>query len=69
MSRNSRAPLESISLTWRNTPVPTQVSSHVMTVFYGMAEKIAESVLKDWEGKESKSAVRQKKKCWWQWEL
>lgn len=29
--------------------VPTQVSSHVMTVFYGMAEKIAELVLKDWE--------------------
>ena len=49
--------------------VPTQVSSHVMTVFYGMAEKIAESVLKDWESKNSKSAVRQKKKCWWKWEL
>lgn len=29
--------------------VPTQVSSHVMSIFYGMAEKIAESVLKDWE--------------------
>lgn len=24
---------------------PTQVSSHVMTVFYGMAEKIAEAIL------------------------
>lgn len=28
--------------------VPTQVSSHVMSIFYGMAEKIAESVLNDW---------------------
>ena len=48
--------------------VPTQVSSHVMSIFYGMAEKITESVLKDWEGKQSKSSVRQKKK-YWQWEL
>lgn len=50
--------------------VPTQVSSHVMTVFYGMAEKIAESVRNDWEEKHSKSSVSQKKKkCWWKWEL
>ena len=35
--------------------VPTQVSSHVMTVFYGMAEKIAESVSKDWEAQQGKS--------------
>ena len=27
---------------------PTQVSSHVMTVFYGMAEKIAEAILGDY---------------------
>lgn len=40
--------------------VPTQVSSHVMSIFYGMAEKIAESVLKDY-GKLSQSSVRQKK--------
>lgn len=44
--------------------VPTQVSSHVMSIFYGMAEKIAESVLRDWERKSSKPSVRQKKKCW-----
>jgi len=43
--------------------VPTQVSSHVMSTFYGMAEKIAESVLKDY-GKLSQSSVRQKKKSW-----
>ena len=44
--------------------VPTQVSSHVMSIFYGMAEKVAESVLKDWEGKQNRSSVRQKrKKC------
>jgi len=43
--------------------VPTQVSSHVMSIFYGMAEKIAESVLKDY-GKLSQSSVRQKKKSW-----
>ena len=48
--------------------VPTQVSSHVMSIFYGMAEKITESVIKDREGKKSKSSVRQKKK-YWQWEL
>ena len=35
--------------------VPTQISSHVMTVFYGMAEKIAESVLKDWKAQQGKS--------------
>ena len=35
--------------------VPTQVSSHVMTVFYGMAEKIAESVLNDWKAQQCKS--------------
>ena len=29
--------------------VPTQISSHVMTVFYGMAEKIAESVKNDFD--------------------
>ena len=29
--------------------VPTQVSSHVMTVYYGMAEKIAEGVASDWK--------------------
>ena len=27
---------------------PTQVSSHVMTVFYGMAGKIAEAILADY---------------------
>jgi Choline dehydrogenase and related flavoproteins len=27
---------------------PTQVSSHVMTVFYGMAEKISEAILADY---------------------
>ncbi len=43
--------------------VPTQVSSHVMSIFYGMAEKIAESVLKDY-GKLSQTSVRQKKKSW-----
>ena len=43
--------------------VPTQVSSHVMSIFYGMAEKIAESVLQD-HGKLSQSSVRQKKKMW-----
>ena len=31
--------------------IPTQVSSHVMSIFYGMAEKIAESVLEDWKPK------------------
>ena len=35
--------------------VPTQVSSHVMTVFYGMAEKIAESVLNDWKAQQLES--------------
>lgn len=35
--------------------VPTQISSHVMTVFYGMAEKIAESISKDWESRQGKS--------------
>ncbi len=29
--------------------VPTQISSHVMTVFYAMALKIADSVLEDWK--------------------
>ena len=28
--------------------VPTQISSHVMTVFYAMALKIADSVMEDW---------------------
>lgn len=27
---------------------PTQVSSHVMTIFYGMALRIAESILEDY---------------------
>ncbi|KAM0800498.1 GMC oxidoreductase-domain-containing protein [Usnea florida] len=35
--------------------VPTQISSHVMTVFYGMAEKIAHSVLEDWKAQQCKS--------------
>lgn len=35
--------------------VPTQISSHVMTMFYGMAEKIAESVSKDWKAQQGKS--------------
>ena len=35
--------------------VPTQISSHVMTVFYGMAEKIAASISKDWEARQGKS--------------
>jgi len=43
--------------------VPTQVSSHVMSIFYGMAEKIAESVLKDY-GKLSQTSVRQGEKSW-----
>ncbi|BCR91685.1 GMC family oxidoreductase [Aspergillus chevalieri] len=30
---------------------PTQVSSHVMTVFYGMAEKIAEAILQDYHAR------------------
>ncbi len=41
--------------------VPTQVSSHVMSIFYGMAEKIAESVLIDY-GKLSQTSVRQGEK-------
>lgn len=28
---------------------PTQVSSHVMTVFYGMAVKIADAILQDYK--------------------
>ena len=35
--------------------VPTQISSHVMTVFYGMAEKIAESISEDWKAQQGKS--------------
>jgi choline dehydrogenase-like flavoprotein len=30
---------------------PTQVSSHVMTVYYGMAVKISESILKEYNDK------------------
>jgi choline dehydrogenase-like flavoprotein len=30
---------------------PTQVSSHVMTVFYGMAVKIAEAILQDYHAR------------------
>lgn len=37
--------------------VPTQISSHVMTVFYGMAEKIAASVLQDWKAKQVESSA------------
>ena len=35
--------------------VPTQISSHVMTVFYGMALKIADSVLNDWKAQQHES--------------
>ena len=48
--------------------VPTQVSSHVMSIFYGMAEKISQSVLDDYK-KAMKSSVRGRKKKAWQWEL
>ena len=48
--------------------VPTQVSSHVMSIFYGMAEKISESILNDWKKEKSISTVGRKKKAW-QWEL
>ena len=48
--------------------VPTQVSSHVMSILYGMAEKIAESVLDDYK-KAMASSVRGRKKKAWQWEL
>lgn len=48
--------------------VPTQVSSHVMSIFYGMAEKISESVLDDYK-KAMSSSVRGRKKKAWQWEL
>ena len=34
--------------------VPTQISSHVMTVFYAMALKIADSVLEDWKTAQGK---------------
>ena len=48
--------------------VPTQVSSHVMSIFYGMAEKISQSVLDDYK-KAMKSSVRGRTKKAWQWEL
>ena len=48
--------------------VPTQVSSHVMSIFNGMAEKISESVLDDYK-KAMSSSVRGRKKKAWQWEL
>ena len=37
--------------------VPTQISSHVMTVFYGMAEKIAESVENDWKKAQKANSI------------
>jgi choline dehydrogenase-like flavoprotein len=30
---------------------PTQVSSHVMTVFYGLAVKVSEAILKEYNDK------------------
>lgn len=41
--------------------VPTQVSSHVMSIFYGMAEKIAQSVLDDYKNTMNGYTGRQKK--------
>ena len=35
--------------------VPTQVSSHVMSIFYGMAEKIAKSILDDYHKEMARS--------------
>ena len=37
--------------------VPMQISSHVMTVFYGMALKIAESVIEDWKARQGKPSA------------
>ena len=37
--------------------VPMQISSHVMTVFYGMALKIAESVIEDWKAQQDKPSA------------
>ena len=40
--------------------VPTQVSSHVMSIFYGMAEKISRSVLDDYKKTMNGYIARQK---------
>ena len=48
--------------------VPTQVSSHVMSIFYGMAEKITKSVKDDYKKAMDRSVGGRKKKAW-QWEL
>ena len=49
--------------------VPTQVSSHVMTVFYGMAEKIFEFVKGDRDSMVSKKNLRQKMRVQEGWQL
>ena len=41
--------------------VPTQVSSHVMSIFYGMAEKITQSILDDYKNSMNGYTARPKK--------
>ena len=43
--------------------VPTQVSSHVMSIFYGMAEKITESILNDYKKEMNRVTARPKKEA------
>ena len=43
--------------------VPTQVSSHIMSIFYGMAEKITESILNDYKKEANRVTARWKKEA------
>lgn len=43
--------------------VPTQVSSHVMSIFYGLAEKITQSILDDHEKEMNGQTARPKKEA------
>ena len=43
--------------------VPTQVSSHVMSIFYGMAEKITQSILDDHKKSMAGYTARPKEAC------